>query len=366
MEHIDCLIIGAGAVGLALGAKLSKKQSVVVIEQESHFGEHTSSRNSEVIHAGIYYPTDSLKAKLCVRGKHLLYQHCQKYNVPHQRIGKVIVAQSALEAEKLDNIYQQAQLNGVNDLKYLTQVSLTEKAHGISAQHGLWSPSTGIIDSHQLMLSLLHIIEQNQSHYVPRTQFVTATKHNDSFIVTVKTDDDTYTLTCDQLINAGGLFASENAKRIDVMDTGLIPETHFCRGQYFSYHGSHTFNHLIYPIPEQHGLGIHATLDLSGRLKFGPDTEFIDSLDYATDETAKAKFIKAIKQYWPAFDQTKLTIDYAGIRPKLQTAGAQDFVIQTEKEHGIAGLINLFGIESPGLTASLALAEYIADSERNS
>lgn len=360
MDHIDCLIVGAGVVGLAVAAKLSEKQSVVVIEQERYFGEHSSSRNSEVIHAGLYYPTDSLKAQLCVRGKELLYQHCQQFNVPHHRIGKVLVARSEQEEQKLNDIYDQAQTNGVSDLEYLTRAQLMQKAQEIKTTQGLWSPSTGIIDSHQFMLSLLHVIEQNQSHYVARTKFISATKNNKGFVVNLNTDEQDYTLICNKLINAGGLFASENAKRVTDININLIPETLFCRGQYFSYQGSHPFKHLIYPIPEQHGLGIHATLDLSGRLKFGPDTEFIDSLDYATDETAKAKFVKAIKQYWPAFDQTKLTIDHAGIRPKLQTAGAQDFVIQGQKEHGIAGLINLFGIESPGLTASLALAEQVA------
>ncbi len=362
MDHIDCLIVGAGVVGLAIAAKLSKKQSVVVIEQEQYFGEHSSSRNSEVIHAGLYYPTNSLKAQLCIRGKELLYQHCQQFNIPHHRIGKVLVAHSEREVQKLDHIYKQARTNGVNDLEYLTRPQLTQKAQEIKAVQGLWSPSTGIIDSHQFMLSLLHVIEQNQSHYVAKTKFIAATKNNKGFVVNLKTDEQDYTLTCNKLINAGGLFASEVAKRVTGIDPGLIPETLFCRGQYFSYQGSHPFKHLIYPIPEQHGLGIHATLDLSGRLKFGPDTEFINSLNYATDETAKTKFIKAIKQYWPSFAPAKLTIDHAGIRPKLQTIGAQDFVIQDEKEHDIEGLTNLFGIESPGLTASLAIAEHIADS----
>lgn len=360
MDHIDSLVIGAGVVGLAIAAKLSKNQSVVVIEQEQYFGEHSSSRNSEVIHAGLYYPTNSLKAKLCVRGKQLLYAHCQKYKVAHQRIGKLLLAQSAQEAQKLEQIKQQAVINGVQDLEFLSSAKLSEKAPSLSGESGLWSPSTGIIDSHQYMLSLLHIIEQNQGHYVPRTKFIAAQPNNNGFILTLETEGQQFELSCNQLINAGGLFASDNAKRIEGLSDSLIPEIHYCRGQYFTYHGSHPFKTLIYPVPEQHGLGIHATLDLSGRVKFGPDTHFINNLDYATDEQVKDKFISAIKRYWPALDETRLVIDYAGIRPKLNLDGSQDFVVQNENTHGIKGLINLFGIESPGLTASLAIAEYIA------
>lgn len=359
MDHIDSLVIGAGAVGLAVAAKMSEKQSVVVIEQEDHFGEHCSSRNSEVIHAGIYYPTDSLKAELCVRGKQLLYKHCEHYNVPHQRIGKLLLAQSEQESQKLTDIIEQAQKNGVEDLSFLTPAQLLEKAPTLNAHSGLWSPSTGIIDCHQYMLSLLHVIEHNQGHYVPRTKFVAAKPNAQGFVVTLATDNEVFELTCANLINSGGLFASSNADRIEGLDKAYIPEIHYCRGQYFTYHGNHPFNNLIYPIPEKHGLGIHATLDMSGRLKFGPDTHFIDTLNYATDESAKAKFVEAIKRYWPSLDETKLHIDYSGIRPKLHRNGAQDFVIQRQSTHGIKGLINLFGIESPGLTASLAIAEKV-------
>lgn len=348
-------------MGLAIAAKLSPKHNVVVVEQEKHFGEHSSSRNSEVIHAGLYYPTDSLKAKLCVQGKQLLYEHCKTYNVPHKNIGKLLVAQDDDETQKLEDIYQQSHLNGVNDLQWLTQSGLSNKVPYLSIQAGLWSPSTGIIDSHQYLLSLLHVIEQNHGHYVPNTKFVNAKPVKDGLIVTLEMDESCYQIRCSHLINAGGLFASDNAKRIDDLDLFHIPETLYCRGQYFAYHGKHPFNTLIYPVPEKHGLGIHATLDMFGKLKFGPDTQFIDNLDYATDHNVKDKFVTAIRRYWPRLDDSKLHIDYSGIRPKLQIEGVQDFIVQDNFIHGLDGLINLFGIESPGLTASLALAEYVCD-----
>ena len=359
MEHIDTLVIGAGVIGLAIAARLSESQNIAVIEQENHFGEHSSSRNSEVIHAGLYYNTDSLKAKLCVRGKKLLYDHCEQYRVPFQRTGKLLVAQTEQEDQKLENIKQQAQTNGVRDLAFVTATQLSQKVPYLNAINGLWSPSTGIIDSHQYLLSLLHIIEQNRSHYVPKTKFTRATPNHQGFEVTLTIDGSPYQLTCSNLINAGGLFASTNAKLIEGMNKKFIPETLYCRGQYFRYHGKHPFKNLIYPVPEQHGLGIHATIDMAGQLKFGPDTQFIDQLDYATDESVKGKFVQAIKRYWPTLDEKRLHMDYTGIRPKLQKNGLQDFIVQGKETHGIAGLVNLFGIESPGLTASLALAEYI-------
>ncbi|MCE9685019.1 NAD(P)/FAD-dependent oxidoreductase [Shewanella sp. AS16] len=364
MEHIDTLVIGAGVVGLAIAARLSHSRSVLVIEKERHFGEHSSSRNSEVIHAGLYYPTDSLKARLCVRGQALFYEHCEQFKVPHRRIGKLLLAQNADEAQQLDAIARQARCNGVEDLSFLSRSQIALRAPSLTAGYGLWSPSTGIVDSQQFLLSLLYILELNGGNYVPNTEFIAARADARGFVVTLNcgglnSDGERLQLHCEQLINAGGLFAQKSAKGIEGLAEELIPELHFCRGQYFSYQGQHGFKHLIYPVPEQHGLGIHATLDLAGGLKFGPDIKFIPALDYATDASAKGEFVKAIRRYWPALDETRLQPDYAGIRPKLQRHGVQDFVIQDATRHGIEGLINLFGIESPGLTASLAIAEYV-------
>ncbi|CAM4265308.1 NAD(P)/FAD-dependent oxidoreductase [Pseudoalteromonas byunsanensis] len=360
MEQVDTLVVGAGVVGLAIAATISEHQDTIVIEQHAQFGEHTSSRNSEVIHAGIYYPDNSLKAQLCVEGKALLYDHCQSYHVPAQKIGKILIASNESEIAKLHALVAQANNNGVCDLRFLSLAELREKAPEIKAVDGVWSPSTGILDSHQLMLSYLNKLSQHGGHYVNNTQFISAHYDGEYFVVTLKCGEQEFLLKCKTLINAAGLFAQACANNIDALAAHHIPPLHYCKGQYFSYQGRHPFKHLIYPMPEQHGLGIHATLDLAGQLKFGPDTEFIDQLDYTPWEQAKPRFVEAIKRYWPKLDGTRLQLSYCGIRPKLQLQGTQDFVIQDSQQHGIKGLINLFGIESPGLTASLAIAQKIA------
>jgi len=365
LEHIDTLVIGAGVVGLAIAAELSHQHDVLVIEQNSLFGEHTSSRNSEVIHAGIYYPTNSLKARLCVEGKALLYQHCKQYHVPVKQVGKVLFAKTPEEVQKLEQIKAQALASGVSDLVWLTRKQQPFYAPELTVCEAMFSPSTGIIDSHQLMLSYITLLEQNHGMYVPSTRFISAKQNETSFVVELECGGQVMALQCKKLINAAGLFAQQVASNVEGLNPHLIPELHYCRGQYFTYHGRHPFKHLVYPIPEQHGLGIHATLDLSQQLKFGPDTEFIDTLSYQTDANQKAKFVSAIQSYWPALDETKLHCDYAGIRPKLQLSGTQDFVIQTSQVHNIEGLVNLFGIESPGLTASLAIAKKVSNHVKN-
>ncbi|BBN80124.1 hypothetical protein PA25_01090 [Pseudoalteromonas sp. A25] len=361
MEHIQTLVIGAGAVGLAIAAELSEHHDVVVIEQNTHFGEHTSSRNSEVVHAGIYYPSNSLKAQLCIEGKALLYQHCQSYHVPYKKVGKVLVAHGEREIAKLHALVQQAEDNNVQDLAFLSQAELAKKAPQVKASLGVWSPSTGIVDSHQLMLSYLNKLSAHAGQYVNNTRFVRAQFDGQHFIVTLNCDGELFNLKCTTLINAAGLFAQSCAKQIDALDARFIPELYYCKGQYFSYQGSHPFQHLIYPMPEQQGLGIHATIDMAGQLRFGPDTTFIDTLDYTPNAQAKAHFVKEIIKYWPNLDSSRLHVSYSGIRPKLFRNGAQDFVIQDHTVHGIQGLINLFGIESPGLTASLAIAQHVVN-----
>ncbi|MCF2859309.1 NAD(P)/FAD-dependent oxidoreductase [Pseudoalteromonas sp. SMS1] len=360
MEQTDTLVIGAGAIGLAIAARLSQHTDVVLIEQAHHFGEHTSSRNSEVIHAGIYYPSHSLKANTCVAGKAQLYTHCIKYGVPYAQIGKVITAQNTQEEAKLASLLAQAQHNGVDDLYWLSQSQLAQKAPQLNAMAGLYSPSTGIVDSHQFMLSLLGQLERNQGQYVPCTRFIRATPCAHGFHVSLECDGAPFALSCRQLINAGGLFAQHNATLIEGLSGIHIPPIHYCRGQYFSYQGRHPFKHLVYPVPEQHGLGIHATLDLAGQLRFGPDTQFIETLNYDTDASALDAFYHAIKRYWPNVDKQRLQAGYTGIRPKTQRQGQQDFQIEGPEQHGLVGLINLFGIESPGLTASLAIAQIVA------
>jgi L-2-hydroxyglutarate oxidase LhgO len=362
MESIDVLIVGAGVVGLAIAARLSQQYTnVILVDKNSTFGEETSSRNSEVIHAGIYYPQSSLKAKLCVRGKQLLYQYCQQRHIPHQRVGKLLVAHGKQEEIYLAETLKQAKLNGVDDLVWQSKTQLQESTPALAATAALLSPSTGIIDVHSYMQSLLADAERNSALFVAQTTFISATVNKLGLEVVLNSQGETSTLQCQHIINCAGLHATEVATTITDMPVSQIPKLHYCRGHYFSYQGKSPFKQLIYPIPEANGLGIHASLNTAGQLKFGPDTEYIETIDYQVPETLKAKFVEAITKYFPEVDHNKLIPDYAGIRPKLQGPNDdfKDFCIQTAKQHKVAGLINLFGIDSPGLTSSLAIAEYI-------
>jgi L-2-hydroxyglutarate oxidase LhgO len=377
MENFDHCIIGAGVVGLAIAFKLSQRlpaTKILLIESHHQFGTETSSRNSEVIHAGIYYPENSLKAELCLSGSKQLYQFCQDYAVPYQRIGKLIIASDDSDIDKLESIHRNAHQNNVS-LNLLNQKDCHNLEPSIRARAALISPNTGIIDSHQYMKTLLTLAEQQGVLYSPNTQFLKAEESTQGFNVQVNTADGPFSFTCQQLINSAGLYAPEVAKNISAINMAtaktfdslrsLIPEYHLCRGQYYSYQDKAPFSHLIYPIPNENtaGLGIHATLDLSGQVKFGPDIEFIKTLDYSSNESRKKHFIQAIKRYFPSLDSGKLIPSYCGIRPKLTgpNESAADFIIQTFKEHNVLGLIHLFGIESPGLTSSLAIADRVID-----
>ncbi|MEH6447573.1 MAG: NAD(P)/FAD-dependent oxidoreductase [Oleispira sp.] len=372
MENFDHCIIGAGVVGLAIAFKLSQRfphAKILLIESHHQFGSETSSRNSEVIHAGIYYPENSLKAKLCFKGSKLLYQFCQQYFVPYKRIGKLIIARDESDIKQLESIQTNAKKNNVT-LNLINQKRCHALEPNVLARAALVSPNTGIIDSHQYMQTLLKLAEQQGVLYSPNTHFLTAEQTFQGFHVRVNTADGPFDFNCQQLINSAGLHAPEVAKNIIALTStsnsqSLIPQYHYCRGQYFSYQTKAPFSHLIYPVPNSNttGLGIHATLDLSGQVRFGPDVEFIKTLDYSCDEKRKIDFIHAIQQYFPSIDSNKLVASYCGIRPKLTgpDESAKDFIIQTDKQHSISGLINLFGIESPGLTASLAIAEMITE-----
>lgn len=375
MEKFDHCIIGAGVVGLAIAFKLSQKwpaAKILLIEAHQQFGSETSSRNSEVIHAGIYYPENTLKAKLCLNGREQLYQFCQDYAVPYQSIGKLIVASDNSDLNQLESIQKNAQKNGVF-LNQLNQKECHDLEPNVNAKAALISPETGIIDSHSYMQTLLTLAEQQGVLYSPNTRFQSAEKSQQGFQVRVNTLDGAFNFRCQYLINSAGLHAPDVAKNIISCNrittniptniTSSIPQYHFCRGQYFSYQGKAPFSHLIYPLPNKNtaGLGIHATLDLSGQVRFGPDVEFIKTLDYSLNESRKKDFIRAIQPYFPTLDPNKLVPSYCGIRPKLTgpSESAADFIIQTQNEHNMVGLINLFGIESPGLTASLAIADRI-------
>lgn len=365
LDHFDSCIVGAGVVGLAIARRLALSgQSVVVIEKAPWYGSEISSRNSEVIHAGIYYPTGSLKAQLCVEGKEKLYQYCISHNIGHKKLGKLIVANSDAQAQDLAALKRKAEDNGVMDLQWVSTEQLRQWEPNVAGSAALLSPSTGIIDSHALMTSLVAEIESKQGILCLKTEFKRATcqgsDQSGGFIVNVESVGEAYRFACTNLINCAGLGAQSVAANIQSSDAFDIPPLHHCKGCYFSLSGKSPFNRLIYPMPEANttGLGVHATLDLSGQAKFGPDTEYLDGEDYQVPESRRSQFADAIKRYFPALDESRLTPAYAGIRPKIQGPGepARDFIIQQSG----AGLIQLFGIESPGLTSSLAIADHVA------
>lgn len=358
IDHIQTIIIGAGVVGLAIGKKLTKLgHEVIILEREKSFGMGISSRNSEVIHAGLYFDKEWLKTQFCVSGKEMLYDYAASRHVPHKRCGKLLVASSKHELEKLEYIKNNAFQNGVTDLRSLNAAQCNELEPDIHAVEGIFSPSSGVIDSHSLMQSLLADIENNDGQVVYNTEIVAIEKTMAGFKIILQ---DGYEVSCNSLINAAGLGAQYIARRIDVLDELLIPDLIMAKGCYFSYSGNTNFNHLVYPLPFQGGLGIHLTLDMAGGVKFGPDVEFIEDENYTVNQSLKEKFIKSIGHYFPGIDPSKLNPDYAGIRPKLSKDG-EDFMIQSSCEHGIEGLINLFGIESPGLTSCLAIADHVKE-----
>jgi len=371
MEHIDVVVVGAGVVGLAIAREIAMHgKAVLLVEKEHGFGMSTSSRNSEVIHAGIYYPKDSLKANLCVQGNRLLYSYAKERGVPFNNYGKLIVACTEDERATLEQIWHHAQDNGVRGLERMTQAAIHTAEPELRAIEGIYSATTGIIDSHSYMLSLLGDFENAGGVITYRTTFEDAQISNQSerWVITLKSGEDAevFEMTCNYLINSAGLGAVEVAKKINGLFPAHIPEAYFVKGNYFSLTGKTPFRHLIYPVPEQAGLGVHLTLDLNGRAKFGPDVEHIDAreeraVDYAVDPSRVGHFENQIRQYWPGLPSGFLTPDYSGVRPKIKMHGMVevDFRIDTTKQHGVPGLINLFGIESPGLTASLAIAQEV-------
>lgn len=365
MDSIDTLIIGAGALGLACAARLAEPgRSTLIVEQEALLGSHTSSRNSEVIHAGIYYPPGSLKAELCLEGRERLYAWCAQWQVPHRRLGKLLVAVSDEERGKLDALANNARASGVDELQPITGAQLSALEPAVRGSAALLSPNTGIIDSHAFMQSLLAYAEQRGAELVLQTRVDRLRHDGDGWIVSGSSAGEPFSLKAQRVINAAGLFAQQLATHTDDLAPQHIPTLHMCQGNYFNYNGKSPFSHLVYPMPDANtsGLGVHATLDLGGQLRFGPDTRYLDTIDYRVDESLRDAFASAIRRYFPALDSARLVPGYAGIRPKLSGPGdaAQDFMLQMPAEHGLPGLVNLFGIESPGLTASLAIAERIA------
>ncbi|MBO9356322.1 FAD-dependent oxidoreductase [Bordetella petrii] len=357
---IDCIVVGAGVVGLAVARALALTgREVLVAEATEAIGTGTSSRNSEVIHAGIYYPAGSLKAELCVRGKHLLYAYCAERGIAHQRLGKLIVATTDAEAQSLDGIAARARANGVDDLSRLDAGAARALEPSLRCTAALLSPSTGIVDSHALMLAYQGDAENAGAQCVFHTPMLTAQARPAGGFDVQFGGDEAMSLSCNVLINASGIHAPTLARHIQGLPPDSIPAEYLCKGSYFTLAGRAPFSHLIYPVPQHAGLGVHLTLDLGGQAKFGPDTEWIATEDYTLEPARAEVFYDAVRTYWPDLPDGALAPGYTGIRPKISGPHepAADFVIAGPAAHGVAGLVNLFGIESPGLTASLAIAE---------
>lgn len=366
--EFDVIIIGGGIIGLALAAKLSTTKRLLLIEQHSDFGSETSSRNSEVIHAGLYYRSNSLKENLSILGRHKLYEYAQQRHINHQKIGKLIVSQQA-DCSKLAELAGKAQSLDI-PVKRLNNFDIQKLEPQLEGQSALLSTQTGVIDSHALMQALAYDAEQAGGLLVRHSRFKFAEQSSQGFDVLIDTHDGVFETRCDCLINAAGLYATQVAKQIQYSHPNReIRNTLFCAGHYFSYQGKAPFKRLIYPLPDPNlvGLGIHATLDLSGQVRFGPDAQYVsasspDNLTYQFDAQHKAQFIRAISAYFPDIKAEQLQPDYMGIRPKLsaQYEPSQDFSVQIQSKSN-ACLVELFGIESPGLTACLALADYVQE-----
>lgn len=363
-EAIDAIVVGAGVVGLAIGRALARGGlEVIVLEKNQAIGTETSSRSSEVIHAGIYYTPGSLKAHFCVQGRDRLYAYCREKGVEHRRCGKVIVAVSDLQERKLESLDATARANGVTDLRWLDRRALEALEPAVVGSAGLLSPSTGIVDSHALMLALQGDLEEAGGVVALRSRMRGARYEAGDIRVTVETDDETTELMTKTLVNAGGLHATRVALSIENAPDGKIPETRYAKGNYFIYQGRSPFRHLLYPLPDDGGLGVHATLDLAGRTRFGPDVEWSETVDYTLDPARADAFYEAVRRYWPGLADGALTPGYVGVRPKLVGPGdpPADFMIEALGEPEAARIVHLFGIESPGLTAALAIAEYVRE-----
>jgi L-2-hydroxyglutarate oxidase LhgO len=365
-EKINICIIGAGAIGLAIAAELaSPRRRIFVLERNRTFGLETSSHNSEVIHAGIYNPPGSLKTRLCVEGRPLLYEFCEKYKIAYRRLGKIIVGANVDETREIERLYKQGKENGVNDLTFLTRAQIKRLEPNVEAVAAFLSPSTGIIDSHGLMQMFYGLAREYGADFVFNAEVIGIEKTSNGFEVAITQAGNTSTLSTTILINAAGLHSDRVAvlAGIDINKTKY--RIHYCKGEYFSVSSRlrGAVSRLIYPIPEQAGTGIHICLNLESNIRLGPSAEYVNTIDYHVDETNKNDFYRAAQRYLPAIQFDDLAPDFAGIRPKLQGPGDgfRDFVIQEESAKGLPGLVNLIGIESPGLTASPAIARYVRD-----
>ncbi|XP_045789970.1 L-2-hydroxyglutarate dehydrogenase, mitochondrial [Trifolium pratense] len=386
-EKVDCIVIGAGVVGIAVARALALKgREVIVIESAPSFGNGTSSRNSEVVHAGIYYPRHSFKATFCVRGREMLYKYCSEHDIPHEQTGKLIVATRSSEIPKLNDILNRGIQNGVDGLKMMEGVDAMKMEPELQCVKAILSSLSGIVDSHSLMLSLVGEAENNRTIFTYNSTVIGG--HIDGNEISLHISETKslkewngtsilqpeLVLVPKLVVNSAGLSAPALAKRFTGLQNRVVPPAYYARGCYFTLSNTKAapFKHLIYPIPEDGGLGVHVTLDLNGQVKFGPDVEWIDGVDdissfqnefdYSVNANRAEKFYPEIRKYYPNLKDGSLEPGYSGIRPKLSGPyqSPVDFVIQGEDIHGVSGLINLFGIESPGLTSSLAIADFIS------
>ena len=363
MDQVDCVVAGAGVVGLAVARALALAgREVLVLEAAEGIGTDTSSRNSEVIHAGIYYPKGSLMARTCVAGKRMLYAYCAERGVPFRDCGKLIVATDAEEAGRLESIRMRAAANGVDDLRPLTAAEARALEPALACTAALLSPSTGILDSHAYMLALQGDAENAGAVFAFHSP-VEAGRVTEEGIELRVGGVEPMALRCRLLVNSAGLHAPRLARAIEGMPPERVPTAYYAKGNYFTLAGRSPFSRLIYPVPVPGGLGTHLTIDLGGQAKFGPDVEWVDRIDYTVDPRRAELFYLSIRRWWPGLRDGALQPGYAGIRPKVvpPSVAVQDFVVQGPREHGVPGLVNMFGIESPGLTASLALAELVRE-----
>ncbi|QPC89811.1 NAD(P)/FAD-dependent oxidoreductase [Mesorhizobium sp. INR15] len=363
MDTVDCVVAGAGVVGLAIARTLALAgREVLVVEKASAIGTATSSRNSEVIHAGLYYVPGSLKARLCVEGREQLHAYCRDHNIGHARTGKLIVAVEPDQMDRLTDIRADAERCGVTDLELLSRREAENLEPALKCAGALLSPSTGIVDSQALMLSLRGDAEAASASLALMTTVTAASVEGDGIeIHTLDANGEAFALKAGAFVNAAGLEAQALANRIKGFPQALVPPLWLARGNYFALSGRSPFSRLIYPVPVHGGLGVHLTLDLAGSARFGPDVEWIDAVDYTVDPARGAVFYDEIRRYWPGLEDDALHAAYAGVRPKLSGPGqpAADFMVQGPADHGAGPIVNLFGIESPGLTASLAIADHV-------
>jgi L-2-hydroxyglutarate oxidase LhgO len=359
---VDVAVIGAGVVGLAVARALARAgREVVVLEAAGAIGTHSSSRNSEGVHAGLYYPDGSWKARLCAAGRRAMYAYCAERQVAHRRVGKLVVATSAAEVPALEALHAQATRNGVDDLAWLDAGQVRRLEPEVTAVAALHSPSTGILDSHGVMLALRGDLEEAGGRVIVRAPVLRGAIEDHGIALEVG-GAEPVRARCRAVVNSAGLSAPAVARTLDGLPPASIPGQYFAKGHYFLLRGRSPFSRLIYPLPVAGGLGVHVTLDLAGNARFGPDVTWVDAMDYAFDESRAALFYPAIRRYFPGLADGALEPGMTGIRPKLAPAGgpAQDFVLQGADDHGVKGLVNLYGIESPGFTCALVIAERVA------